>query len=101
MVEIVKALSKKYNIIVMDEPTTALTDVETVKLFEVIRKLKSQGIVIIYITHRMDEIFQICGKVEVLRDGKYIGSTNVNQVTKDDLITMMVGRKLEEQFPQI
>jgi ribose transport system ATP-binding protein len=101
MVEIVKALSKKSKIIVMDEPTTALTDVETVKLFEVMRKLKSQGIAIIYITHRMDEIFEICDKVEVLRDGKYIGSTDVNQVTKDDLITMMVGRKLEEQFPHI
>jgi ribose transport system ATP-binding protein len=101
MVEIVKAVSKKSKIIVMDEPTTALTDVETAKLFEVMRKLKSQGIAIIYITHRMDEIFEICDKVEVLRDGKYIGSANVSQVTKDELITMMVGRKLEEQFPHI
>jgi len=101
MVEIVKAVSKKSKIIVMDEPTTALTDVETQKLFEVMRKLKSQGIAIIYITHRMDEIFEICDKVEVLRDGKYIGSTDVDKVTKDDLITMMVGRKLDEQFPHI
>ena len=101
MVEIVKAVSKKSKIIVMDEPTTALTDVETAKLFNVMRKLKSQGIAIIYITHRMDEIFEVCDKVLVLRDGKYIGSTNVSQVTKDDLITMMVGRKLEEQFPHI
>ena len=101
MVEIVKAVSKKSKIIVMDEPTTALTDVETAKLFNVMRKLKSQGIAIIYITHRMDEIFAICDKVLVLRDGKYIGSTSVSNVTKDDLITMMVGRKLEEQFPHI
>ena len=101
MVEIVKAVSKKSKIIVMDEPTTALTDVETSKLFEVMRKLKSQGIAIIYITHRMDEIFEICDRVEVLRDGKYVGSTNVNIVTKDDLITMMVGRKLEDQFPHV
>lgn len=101
MVEIVKAVSKRSKVVVMDEPTTALTDVETKKLFEVMRKLKTQGIAIIYITHRMDEIFEICDKVEVLRDGQYIASTNVSQVTKDDLITMMVGRKLEEQFPHV
>ncbi|WP_125152821.1 sugar ABC transporter ATP-binding protein [Clostridium rectalis] len=99
MVEIIKAISKHSKIIIMDEPTTALTDVETVKLFEVIRKLKSEGIAIIYISHRMDEIFQICDKVNVLRDGKYIGDAKVSEVSKDDLISMMVGRKLEEQFP--
>jgi ribose transport system ATP-binding protein len=99
MIEIIKAVSKKSRIIIMDEPTTALTDVETQKLFEVIRKLKSEGIAIIYISHRLDEIFDICDDVTVLRDGKYIGSTKVSDVTKDGLISMMVGRKLEEQFP--
>ncbi|PRR77387.1 Ribose import ATP-binding protein RbsA [Clostridium liquoris] len=99
MIEIIKAISKNSKIIIMDEPTTALTDVETKKLFEVIEKLKSHGIAIIYISHRLDEIFQICDSVTVLRDGKYIGDAKVKQVSKDDLIAMMVGRKLDEQFP--
>lgn len=99
MIEIIKAISKKSKLIIMDEPTTALTDVETERLFEVIRKLKLQGISIIYISHRLDEIFEICDRVNVLRDGKYIGEVQVKDVTKDELIAMMVGRKLEEQFP--
>jgi ribose transport system ATP-binding protein len=99
MIEIAKALTKNSSIIIMDEPTTALTDVETKKLFEVIRKLKEKGMAIVYISHRMDEIFQICDSITVLRDGKYVGDVETEKVTKDDLITMMVGRKLEEQFP--
>ncbi|KAJ49182.1 ribose transport system ATP-binding protein [Clostridium tetanomorphum] len=99
MIEIIKAVSKNSKIIIMDEPTTALTDVETNKLFEVIEKLKSDGIAIIYISHRLDEIFKICDSVTVLRDGKYVGEALVKDVTKDELIAMMVGRKLEEQFP--
>lgn len=99
MLEIIKAISKNSGIIVMDEPTTALTDVETEKLFEVINKLKKQNMAVIYISHRMDEIFRICDRVVVLRDGKYVGEADTSKVTKDDLITMMVGRKLEEHFP--
>lgn len=99
MIEIIKAVSKHSRIIIMDEPTTALTDIETQKLFEVIRKLKSEGIAIIYISHRLDEIFHISDYVTVLRDGKHIGSTRVLDVTKDELISMMVGRELKEQFP--
>ncbi|QBD88031.1 sugar ABC transporter ATP-binding protein [Clostridium tetani] len=99
MIEIIKAISKKSKLIIMDEPTTALTEVETERLFKVINKLKSEGICIIYISHRLDEIFQICDRVNVLRDGKYVGEVKVKDTTKDDLITMMVGRKLEEQFP--
>ena len=99
MIEIAKALTKNSSIIIMDEPTTALTDVETRKLFEVIRKLKEKGMAIVYISHRMDEIFEICDSITVLRDGKYVGDVETKNVTKDDLITMMVGRKLEEQFP--
>ena len=83
----------------MDEPTTALTEVETKKLFEVIKKLKEQGIAIIYISHRLDEIFKICDSITVLRDGKHVGDVKTSDVTQDELITMMVGRKLEEQFP--
>lgn len=99
MIEIVKAISKNSRIIVMDEPTTALTDVETDKLFKVIKKLKEKGIAIVYISHRLDEIFEICERITVLRDGKYAGEAETAKVTKDDLIALMVGRKLEEQFP--
>lgn len=99
MIEIAKALTKNSRIIIMDEPTTALTDVETRNLFNVIRKLKEKGIAIIYISHRLDEIFEVCDSINVLRDGKYVGDVETKNVSKDDLITMMVGRKLEEQFP--
>jgi ribose transport system ATP-binding protein len=101
MIEIIKAISKNAKIIVMDEPTTALTDVEVEKLFEVIRKLKAQGLGIIYISHRMDEIFEICDRVTVLRDGKYVGEEEIAKVSKDRLISMMVGRNLEEQYPYV
>jgi len=99
LIEIAKALSKNSKLIIMDEPTTALTDVETDNLFKVINKLKSENMSIVYISHRINEIFQICDRVTVLRDGKYIGEVNTKDITKDDLISMMVGRKLEEQFP--
>jgi len=99
LIEIAKALSKNSKIIIMDEPTTALTDVETDNLFKVITKLKNQNMSIVYISHRINEIFQICNRITVLRDGKYIGEVMTKDITKDDLISMMVGRKLEEQFP--
>lgn len=101
MIEIVKAISKNARIIIMDEPTTALTDVETKKLFSVIKKLKSAGIAIIYISHRLEEIFDICDRIMVLRDGMFIGEESVSNITKEQLIAMMVGRKLEEQYPHI
>ncbi|MCB2292196.1 sugar ABC transporter ATP-binding protein [Clostridium algoriphilum] len=99
LIEIAKALSKYSKIIIMDEPTTALTDVETDNLFKVINKLKNENMSIVYISHRMDEIFKICDRITVLRDGKHIGEVKTKDITKDDLISMMVGRKLEEQFP--
>mgnify|MGYP001610493322 CR=1 FL=1 len=99
LIEIAKALSKNSTVIIMDEPTTALTDVETDNLFKVIAKLKSENMCIVYISHRMDEIFRICDRITVLRDGKHIGEVKTKDITKDDLISMMVGRKLEEQFP--
>lgn len=99
MIEIAKALTKNARIIIMDEPTTALTDVETKKLFEVIENLKKKGIAVIYISHRMEEIFAICDRVEVLRDGKYAGNALIKDIDNDDLIAMMVGRKIEDQFP--
>lgn len=99
MIEIAKALTKNARIIIMDEPTTALTDVETKKLFEVIENLKKKGIAIIYISHRMEEIFTICDRVEVLRDGKYAGNALIKDIDNDKLISMMVGRTIEDQFP--
>lgn len=99
MVEISKALTKNARIIIMDEPTTALTKVETQNLFKVIENLKKKGIAIIYISHRMEEIFAICDRVEVLRDGKYAGNALIKDIDNNKLISMMVGRTIEEQFP--
>lgn len=99
MIEIAKALTKNASIIIMDEPTTALTDIETKKLFGVIENLKKKGIAVVYISHRMEEIFSICDRVEVLRDGKYVGSAQIKDIDNDKLISMMVGRTIEDQFP--
>ena len=99
MIEIAKALTKNARVIIMDEPTTALTEVETKNLFKVIDNLKRKGIAIIYISHRMEEIFAICDRVEVLRDGKYAGNALIKDIDNDKLIAMMVGRTIEDQFP--
>lgn len=101
MVEIVKAISKKAKVIIMDEPTTALTDIEVGHLFQVIDKLKKQDIGIIYISHRLEEIFTMCNRVTVLRDGCFIGEEQVAGLDKNKLIAMMVGRTLEEQYPYL
>lgn len=85
----------------MDEPTDALTDTETESLFRVIRELKSQGRGIVYISHRMKEIFEICDDVTVFRDGQFIAEREVATLTEDTLIEMMVGRKLEDQYPHL
>ncbi len=99
MVEIAKALSFDSDLIIMDEPTDALTDKETNTLFNVIKKLRDANKSIIYISHRLKEIFEICDDVTVLRDGKFVAEESVLNITEDDLIEMMVGRKLEEQYP--
>ncbi|WP_301098550.1 ribose ABC transporter ATP-binding protein RbsA [Otariodibacter sp.] len=101
MVEIAKALSFESKVIIMDEPTDALTDTETDALFAVIRELKTEGRGIVYISHRIKEIFEICDDVTVLRDGQFIGEKPVSDLTEDTLIEMMVGRKLEDQYPHI
>lgn len=101
MVEIAKALSFNSKVIIMDEPTDALTDTETEALFKVINELKSQQCGIVYISHRIKEIFQICDDVTVLRDGQFIGESAVADLTEEYLIEMMVGRKLDEQYPHI
>ncbi|GAM61194.1 ribose ABC transport system [Vibrio ishigakensis] len=101
MVEIAKALSFDSKVIIMDEPTDALTDTETESLFSVIRELREQGCGIVYISHRLKEIFEICDDITVLRDGKFIGQCQVSETDEDGLIEMMVGRKLDEQYPRI
>ncbi|EDK14923.1 fused D-ribose transporter subunit of ABC superfamily: ATP-binding component [Haemophilus influenzae 22.4-21] len=101
MVEIAKALSFESKVIIMDEPTDALTDTETEALFNVIRELKAENRGIVYISHRLKEIFQICDDVTVLRDGQFIGERVVAEITEDDLIEMMVGRRLDEQYPHL
>ncbi|MDD7544658.1 ribose ABC transporter ATP-binding protein RbsA [Actinobacillus porcinus] len=101
MVEIAKALSFESKVIIMDEPTDALTDTETEALFKVIRELKAEKRGIVYISHRIKEIFEICDDVTVLRDGQFIGEVTVAELTEDRLIEMMVGRRLDEQYPHV
>ena len=99
LMEVAKALSLNARILIMDEPTSALADVEVQRLFEVIRRLSSLGVAIIYISHRLEELPQIAHTVSVLRDGHMIGTVEIAQATRSDLITMMVGRPLQAFFP--
>lgn len=100
MIEVAKALSMNANIIVMDEPTSALGNREIEQLFKTIKKLKSRGISIIYISHRLEELWEIADRVTVLRDGQYVATSDLKAMTKDELIKLMVGRDLTEQFPK-
>ena len=99
MVEIAKSLSLNAELIIMDEPSDALTDTETDSLFELISKLKKQNKTIIYISHRLKEVFRICDRATILRDGKFISQDMVKDLTENKIIELMVGRKLEEQIP--
>ena len=101
MIEIAKALSLDAKIIIMDEPTDALTDKEADSLFKVINELKSDNKAVVYISHRLKEIFEICDYITVLRDGKYVGQEEIANLTEDKMIEMMVGRKLTDQFPRL
>jgi ribose transport system ATP-binding protein len=100
VVEIAKALATKARILVMDEPSAALTATEVERLFAVIRDLKKQGLGIIYISHRLDEVDAIADRVMVLRDGALVGVQGAREVNRERLIEMMVGRKLEQEFPK-
>ncbi|MDR1901554.1 MAG: sugar ABC transporter ATP-binding protein [Treponema sp.] len=94
IVEIAKTISKKCSILIMDEPTAPLTEKEIGMLFRVIKSLKASGVTIIYISHRLEEIFEICDRITVLRDGEWISTMNVSETNKTDLIQKMVGREL-------
>ena len=99
LVEIAKAISKNAKLIVMDEPTAPLTVNEVDSLFKIIEKLKSKGITIVYISHRMEEIFSISDRVSVMRDGKYIDTKETSETNRKELIQLMVGRELVENYP--
>ncbi|MEK6263758.1 MAG: sugar ABC transporter ATP-binding protein [Clostridium sp.] len=97
MIEIAKAISFNSNVLVLDEPTTALTETETTELFRTMNQLREKGVAMIYISHRMDEIFKITDRITVMRDGESIGTLNTKETTMDEVINMMVGRKISLQ----
>ena len=101
MVEIAKAVSFNSDVLIMDEPTSALTEREVAHLFRIIRALKADGKGIVYITHKMSELFEIADEVSVFRDGKYIATKPSSELTRDDIIRMMVGRDISQMFPKL
>jgi rhamnose transport system ATP-binding protein len=101
MVEIAKALSFNAQVLIMDEPTSALTLHEVADLFRIVRQLRDAGKAVIFISHRLDEVFDIADRVTVLRDGHYVGTREVKDVNRDELIRMMVGRTLDTLFPKV
>ncbi|WP_422477388.1 sugar ABC transporter ATP-binding protein [Pleomorphochaeta sp. DL1XJH-081] len=100
MVEIAKALSLNAKVVIMDEPTSALTTREVEDLYRIVRQLKEEGKAIIFISHKFEEIFEICDYYTVLRDGQYIGEGYVKDTTTDDIIKMMIGRSIDHMFPK-
>lgn len=101
MVEIAKALSLDVKVVIMDEPTSALTLKEVEYLFKIIRKLKSEGKAIIFISHKFEEVFEIADYFTVLRDGKYIGEGTIADITEDKIVQMVIGRSLKKMYPKL
>lgn len=99
MVEICKALMADAKVIIMDEPTAALTQSETTALFKVIQSLRKKGVSMVYISHRMEEIFELCDRITVLRDGSYIGVKNIPETNMNEIVKMMIGREIGERYP--
>ena len=100
MVEICKALMVDAKVLIMDESTAALTQSETEVLFEVINSLRAKGVSIVYISHRMEEIFELCDRITILRDGQYIDTKYIKDITMDDVVQMMIGREIGERYPK-
>lgn len=100
IVEILKAVSKNCKVLIMDEPSAPLTNNEIEYMFEIIQRLKAKGVTILYISHRLEEIFRICDRVSVLRDGKYITTKNVKDIDRKQLVSYMVGRELVDDYPE-
>ncbi len=101
LIEIAKAISHESEIIIMDEPTSAITEREVEHLYKMIRSLTAKGVAIIYISHKLNEIFDIADEVTVLRDGQFVASKNIKELTQRDIVTMMVGRELNQLFPKV
>jgi len=99
VIEICKCLTRNSRVLVLDEPTAVLTFSEIEKLFSVIQQLKNQGVSIIYISHRLEEVFELCDSVTVLKDGKYVDTVPVSTINKNDLVSMMIGREITQLFP--
>ena len=99
MVEICKALMVDAKVLIMDEPTAALTQSETENLFKVVNSLREKGVSIVYISHRMEEIFELCDRITILRDGTYIDTKYIKDITMDDIVQMMIGREIGERYP--
>jgi rhamnose transport system ATP-binding protein len=100
IVEIAKALSFNANVIVMDEPTAALTSVEVERLFQVVRNLRARGAAVLFISHRLEEVYAICQRVTIMRDGRFVSTSPIEEVTIDDIIRSMVGRDLDALYPK-
>lgn len=100
MVEICKALMVDAKVLIMDEPTAALTQSETKVLFDVIKSLRKKGVSIVYISHRMEEIFELCDRITILRDGAYIGTRDIKDIDMDGIVQMMIGREIGERYPK-
>ncbi len=100
MVEIAKALSREASVLVMDEPTSALSDADTRRLFEVVRQLREAGVAIVYISHKMDEIYALADRITVLRDGRHVGTATPKELPRDRLVHWMVGRPVNQFFPK-
>lgn len=99
MIEIAKALMVEAKVIIMDEPTAALTQSETEALFRVARSLRKKGVSMVYISHRMEEIFDLCDRITILRDGSYIGTKKITDTDMNDVVKMMIGREIGERYP--
>ena len=100
IIEIAKSLTLDNKLLILDEPTSSLTDKETDKLFDIIRDVRTHGMSVLYISHRLSEIFEICDRVTVFKDGQYVSTMNVNEITSVDIISAMVGRKIESLYPE-
>jgi len=101
MVEIAKALSHKARLIAMDEPSATLTEHELAHLFKLIKDLSRAGIAVIYISHRLEEIFEICDRVTILRDGEWIATRPISEISREEIVRQMVGREIGQEFPKV
>lgn len=100
LIEIAKAMSHDLKLLIMDEPSASLTVTEVQAMFKIVKKLKAKNVTVIYISHRLDEIFELCDRVSIMRDGRYISTHEVSQVSRQELIKGMVGRELSDTFPK-